>query len=107
MPYTAASPDIPPCAGIAGLCPSCNTRRMVETAAYLVDHFFPQLPVRQWVLSLPKRLRYFLRHDRRTVTAVLNIFVRVIEQRPRERSPRNAVTRREGVALVVCVNALG
>jgi hypothetical protein len=58
-----------------GLCPSCNTRRMVETAAHLVDHVFPQLPVRQWALSLPKRLRYFLRHDRRTVTAVLTIFL--------------------------------
>jgi hypothetical protein len=31
----------------------------------------------------------------------------VIEQRPRERSPRNAVTRREGVALAARVNALG
>jgi hypothetical protein len=41
-----------------GVCPSCNTRRMDETAAHLVDHVFPQVPVRQWVLSLPKRLRY-------------------------------------------------
>ncbi len=60
---------------------------MVETAAHLVDHVFPQLPVRQWVLSLPKRLRYFLRHDRRTVTAVLTIFLRVVEQVLRERAP--------------------
>ena len=43
-----------------GICPSCNTRRMAETAAHLVDHVFPRVPVRQWVLSLPKRLRYFL-----------------------------------------------
>jgi len=33
---------------------------MVETAANLVDHVFPHLPVRQWLLSLPKHLRYFL-----------------------------------------------
>ena len=46
------------CKGRA-LCPSCNTRRMVETAAHLVDHVFPRLPVRQWALSVPKRLRYF------------------------------------------------
>jgi hypothetical protein len=52
---------------------------MVKTAAHLVDHVFPRLPVRQWLLSLPKRLRYFLRHDRRMVTAILNIFLRVIE----------------------------
>jgi hypothetical protein len=39
-----------------GVCPSCTTRRMVETAAHLNDHVFPRLPVRQWVLSVPKRL---------------------------------------------------
>ena len=60
---------------------------MVETAAHLVDHVFPRLPVRQWVLSLPTRLRYFLRHDRRTVTAVLTIFLRVVEQLLRKRAP--------------------
>ncbi len=53
---------------------------MVETAAHLVDHVFLRLPVRQWVLSLPKRLRYFVRHDARTVTAVLKIFLRVVER---------------------------
>jgi hypothetical protein len=37
-----------------GVCPSCNTRRMVETAAHLTDHVFPRLPVRQWVLSVPQ-----------------------------------------------------
>ena len=31
-----------------------------QTAAHLVDLVFPQVPVRQWVLSLPKRLRIFL-----------------------------------------------
>ncbi len=79
-----------------GVCPSCNARRMAETAAHLVDHVFPRLPVRQWVLSLPKRLRYFLRHDRRTVTAVLTIFLRVIEQRLRACSSGAAPTARLG-----------
>ncbi|MEF8715705.1 MAG: transposase zinc-binding domain-containing protein [Accumulibacter sp.] len=41
-----------------GVCPACNTRRMVETAAHLADHVLPRLPVRQWVLSVPKRLRF-------------------------------------------------
>ncbi len=47
------------CKGRA-LCPSCNARRMAEVAAHLVDQVFPPLPVRQWVLAVPKRLRYFL-----------------------------------------------
>nr|WP_232222238.1 transposase zinc-binding domain-containing protein [Thioalkalivibrio paradoxus] len=45
------------CKGRA-VCPSCNTRRMAETAAHLADHVLPRVPVRQWVLSVPKRLRY-------------------------------------------------
>jgi hypothetical protein len=31
---------------------------MAETAAHLVDHVIAPLPVRQWVLSVPKRLRW-------------------------------------------------
>ena len=35
---------------------------MVQTAAHLCDHVFPRLPVRQWALSVPKRLlRYCVR----------------------------------------------
>jgi hypothetical protein len=45
------------CEGRGG-CSACGTRRMVETAAHRVDHVFPEAPVRQWVLSVPKRLRY-------------------------------------------------
>ncbi|MDP1901156.1 MAG: transposase zinc-binding domain-containing protein [Rubrivivax sp.] len=36
-----------------GICPSCGARRMAQTAAHLVDHVIPHVPVRQWVLSLP------------------------------------------------------
>jgi hypothetical protein len=62
-----------------GLCPSCNARRMAETAAHLVDHVFPPLPVRQWVLSVPKRLRWYLERDPRAISAVLHFLLRVIE----------------------------
>ncbi|MEE9355602.1 MAG: transposase zinc-binding domain-containing protein [Methylococcaceae bacterium] len=63
-----------------GICPSCNTRRMVETAAHLVDHVFPQVPVRQWVLSFPKRLRYFLARDADLLNRVLRIFLDSVEK---------------------------
>ena len=63
-----------------GLCPSCNTRRMAETAAHLVDHVFPRVPVRQWVFSLPKRLRYFLLHDAERVNQVLRVFLEEVEK---------------------------
>jgi hypothetical protein len=73
------------CKGRA-LCPSCNARRMAEVAAHLVDQVFPPRPVRQWVLSVPKRLRYFLRRDTEAISAVLHILLRVIEARLRQRS---------------------
>lgn len=63
-----------------GVCPSCNTRRMVQTAAHLTDHVFPRLPVRQWVRSAPKRLRYFMQRDRAVLSMVFRIFLRVIAQ---------------------------
>jgi len=61
-------------------CPSCNTRRMAEAAAHLTDHVFPRLPVRQWVLSVPKRLRYYLQRDKGALNAALCIFLRVVQQ---------------------------
>ena len=48
---------------------------MVETAAHQVDHVFPRVPVRQWVLSLPKRVRYFLYHNPKITSKVLRIFL--------------------------------
>ena len=63
-----------------GVCPSCNTRRLVETAAHLKDHVFPRLPVRQWVLPVPKRLRYFMQRDGVVLNMVLRILLRVIAQ---------------------------
>ncbi len=43
-----------------GFCPSCGARRMSQTAAHLVEHVIPRVPVRQWVLSLPIPLRLLL-----------------------------------------------
>jgi len=57
-----------------GVCPACNARRMVETPAHLVDQVFAPLPLRQWVLSVPKRLRYFLQRDPEALGAVLHIY---------------------------------
>ena len=39
------------------VCPSCAGRRMANTAAAIVDRVLPDVPVRQYVLSLPYELR--------------------------------------------------
>ncbi len=60
---------------------------MVESAAHLVDHVLPPLPVRQWVLSVPKRLRPFLHHNPAIAGAVLRIFLRALRTTLRQASP--------------------
>ena len=84
-----------------GVCPSCNTRRMVETAAHLVDHVFPPLPVRQWVLAVPKRLRYFLQRDTALQGMVLRIFLSVVERCLREHSPGCPAAARIGAVAFI------
>lgn len=84
-----------------GVCPSCNTRRMAETAAHLADHVFPRLPVRQWVLSVPKRLRYFLQRDTALQGAVLRILLRGVQRCLREHSPGCGTAARIGAVAFI------
>ena len=63
-----------------GVCPSCNGRHMAQTAAHLVDHVIPPVPVRQWVISVPKRLRGFPADRLRAVAALTKIFLDEIER---------------------------
>ena len=63
-----------------GICPSCNGRHMAQTAAHLVDRVIPPVPVRQWVISVPKRLRCFLADRPEAVSALTKIFLAEIER---------------------------
>jgi hypothetical protein len=61
-----------------GFCPSCGGRRMAERAAHLLDEVLPPVPIRQWVLTLPYRLRYLLAWDHGLSRAVLAIHARAL-----------------------------
>jgi hypothetical protein len=61
-----------------GFCPSCGGRRMADTAAHLVDRVIPEVPVRQWMLSVPYALRYRLAYDTSLVRDVLQILVQTM-----------------------------
>ena len=89
-----------------GICPSCTTRRMVETAAHLVDHVIPRLPVRQWVLSLPWRLRYHL-DDAKLQNAVLHSFLSAIEQGLRQSLPETEGQTETHIGAVVFIHRFG
>jgi hypothetical protein len=53
---------------------------MSQTAAHLVDHVIPHVPVRQWVLSLPIPLRVLLAAQPELVTPVLQVVQRVVSR---------------------------
>jgi hypothetical protein len=74
---------------------------MVETAAHLADHVFPRLPLRQWVLSVAKRLRYYLHHDPAIETLALRIFLSVVEQGLRRRCPAAGPGSRIGAVVFI------
>ncbi len=61
-----------------GFRPSCGARRMTRTAADLVEHVIPHMPVRQWVLSLPIPLRVLLAVQPELVTPVLQLVERIV-----------------------------
>jgi len=51
---------------------------MVESAAHLVDHVFPEVPVRQWVFTFPIPLRFLFANDPQALSAVLAVVQRAI-----------------------------
>jgi hypothetical protein len=51
---------------------------MAETAAWLVDHVIPKVPVRQWVLPFPIPLRSLFTVHPELLTPVLQIIHRMI-----------------------------
>jgi len=58
-----------------GFCPSCAGRRMAQTAAHLVEGVMPWVPTRQWVVSVPIPLRYWMAASR-DLTAQVHTVIR-------------------------------
>ena len=63
-----------------GFCPSCAARRMAQTAAHLVECVLPWVPTRQWVVSVPIPLRYWMASSRDLTAKVHTIIRRTIAQ---------------------------
>jgi ribosomal protein S27E len=61
-----------------GFCPSCGARRMVESAALLVDEVLPRVPLRQWVLSVPYPLRFLFATNPAALGEALSLVYRAL-----------------------------
>jgi len=61
-----------------GFCPSCCARRQAEAAAHLVDEVLPYLPYRQFVLSFPMPLRYWLHCNRQLYAKVHSVVIKEV-----------------------------
>jgi hypothetical protein len=72
-------------------CPSCAGRRMANTAAAVVDRVLPDVPVRQYVLSLPFELRRLAAGKADVLTALGRIFVETIFASYRARAKREGI----------------
>jgi len=74
---------------------------MAERAAPLVDHVFPGVAVRQWVLSFPHRIRYLLAWDRALCRAVVGVTMRAILGSVRARAGAAGVPRGLGGGIAI------
>ncbi|HKU42483.1 MAG TPA: transposase [Polyangiales bacterium] len=83
-----------------GFCPSCGGKRMTDLALHLTEHVIPYVPVRQFVLSIPHRLRYLLAYDHARCLAVLRIVARAIFGFYRRRESKGTpAARRTGAVM--------
>src|SRR5215468_203327 len=99
-----------------GFCPSCAGRRMAQMAAHLVEQVVPWVPTRQWVVSVPVPLRYWMASSQDLTAKVHTIIRTTISQYyvnqavthgvPREKVQPGSVTfiQRFGSALNVNVH---
>ena len=48
---------------------------MADTAVHLVDRVLPREPVRQWVLSFPREVKFHLARDSSLLSGAITIFM--------------------------------
>ena len=90
-----------------GFCPSCCGRRMNETAAFLVDRVLPWVPVRQYVLSFPMPMRFWMASNSGLTTQVLSIMVRAVTGYLREKAKENGLGGRIETGCVTLIQRYG
>ena len=84
-----------------GVCSSCGARRMVESAALLVDEVLPHEPMRQWVLSVPFPLRFLFASQPAIMSKVLSIVYRTIATHLTKKAGYTKTTAHTGAVTLI------
>ena len=79
-----------------GFCPSCAGRRMAQTAAHLVECVIPWVPTRQWVVSVPMPLRYWMAASQDLTAKVHTIIRTTIAQYYVNQAVKRGIERQQG-----------
>jgi hypothetical protein len=87
------------------VCPSCLGRRMNEGALNLVDHVLPDVPLRQFVLTMPFPLRFPLAFDGKLLGQVVRIFTDTVAGWYRKRHVERGLPPGETGAVTVIQRA--
>jgi hypothetical protein len=74
------------------LCPSCSQKRTLLLGEYLSTNLLLQLPHRQFVFTIPKCLRVYLKHDRAIHAELSRLIFRLLSDYFSEAAGRTIVT---------------
>ena len=66
------------------LCPSCHQRKSTLWAEWLADEILADVPHRQWVFTIPKRIRLYFRFDSKLLGELPRLAAKVISDFYRE-----------------------
>ena len=80
---------------------------MADTAAQLVERVLPEVPIRQWVLTLPYPLRYRCAYDSKLMSDVLRAFTRSLFSELRRRARNTWGERAEQCGAVTFIQRFG
>ena len=84
-----------------GFYPSCGARRMVDSAALLVDEVLPHKPMRQWVLSVPFPLRFLFASQPAVMGKALGIAYRAIATHLTHKAGFTPTTAKTGAVTLI------
>ena len=63
-----------------GFCPSCAAKRKAETAAHMIDNVLPVVPYRQFVVSFPLPMRFWIHTNTKLFARVHEIVIKTIHR---------------------------